>query len=241
MLFFKIFQKILIPSVFAPGLLFFGIIFCFKFKKQKTGKILIILGLIFYYLFSIALVADLILSPLENQYKAISEKDIVRAEKAVFLSGGGEADILRLSEILRIWQLKLKEQKELQIIISVGNPLKPGDEEGAKEIKEYLAERGIKKENIILETKARNTAESAIYIKEIVGKEPFFLVTSAYHMQRSIKIFQKIGTVPIPAPADFKIKKDYNIFSLFPDPINLEKSDLAFHEYFGIFYYSIRY
>jgi len=89
-----------------------------------------------------------------------------------------------------------------------------------------------------LEDKSRNTFESVKNIKEILGDEPFFLVTSAYHMERSLREFEKVGTNPIPAPTDFKIKTEqYTALDWFPDPQNLRNSNLAVHEYFGIVFY----
>jgi len=73
----------------------------------------------------------------------------------------------------------------------------------------------------------------------MVGKEPFFLITSAYHIPRSIETFQKVAMNPIPAPADFKIEGDYNLLDFFPNAQNLKNTDSAFHEYFGILFYRL--
>lgn len=233
MIFFKILQSFLLPSVFIFVLLLAGSILIFK-KKKKTGKAFLVIGLIFYYFFSITPTVDLILKPLENKYQQISAEDFSKADKIVLLLGEKESTILRASEVLRL------SNQQLKIIITGASIFNP-EKNPAKETKDYLIERGIMPENIILEEKSRNTFESARNIKEIIDKGPFFLVTSAYHMQRSMEVFQKIETNPIPAPTDFKMEKDYNLFSFFPNSKNLEKSDLAFHEYFGILWYRLRY
>lgn len=233
MLFFKILQQFLVPSVFIFVLLLLGLILILK-KRRKTGKAFLIIGIIFYYFFSISPTADLTLRPLENKYQPIQKEEIKKADKIVLLLGEKESTILRASEVLRFYNQQLK------IIITGASILNP-EKNPAKETKDYLIERGILPENIILEEKSRNTFESARNIKEIVDEEPFFLITSAYHMPRSMEIFQKIGTNPIPAPTDFKIEKDYNLFSFFPNSKNLEKSDLALHEYFGIVFYRLWY
>ena len=227
----------LLPSVFVLVLILIGIILVFRKKRGKLGKILIILGILFYYLFSITSVADLIISPLEKQYQPVQKEELNKADKIVLLLGGKESDVLRASEVLRLYNLQLTTYNlQSAIIISGTDPLKPEREE-AKEVKEFLAERGIPAENIILEDKSRTTKESAENIKEILDDEPFFLVTSAYHLPRAIETFQKARTNPIPAPADFKIEKNYDILDFFPDAENLRNSDLAFHEYFGILFY----
>ncbi|MDA2921633.1 YdcF family protein [Patescibacteria group bacterium AH-259-L07] len=125
-----------------------------------------------------------------------------------------------------------------KIIISGSRPLNPEINE-AKKIKIFLTERGIPENNIALEVVSRTTKESAYYIKEMVDNKPFFLVTSAYHMPRSMYIFEKVGTSPIPAPTDFKAEFIYTIVDIFPHADSLRKSDIAFHEYIGMIYYKI--
>lgn len=241
MIIFKISQQFLQPSVFILVLILAGLIFLLKFKKRKVGKVLIITGIVLYYFFSITPMTDLILKPLENQYQPLKAEELDKADKIVLLLGNKESTILRADEVFRLYNLNLKNKSgDVKIIVSGTSWLDP-EKNPAKGTKEYLSERGILPEDIILEDKSRNTFESAKNIKEMVDTEPFFLVTSAYHMPRAMEIFQKIGTNPIPVPTDFKIEKDYNLFSFFPSAKNLEKSDLAFHEYFGILFYRLWY
>jgi len=234
MIFFKILQEFLLPSVFIFILILTGLILLFK-KKQKSGKILIILGAFLYYLFSISPISDLILFPLEKQYQPIQKRDLNSADIIVLLLGGKETDILRASEVIKISNIKYQISK---IIISGTDPLNPEINE-TEEVKNYLIEQGVLGEDIVLEDKSRTTFESAKNVKELVGNEPFFLITSAYHMPRSIEVFQKIGTNPISAPADFKIKGNYKFLDFFPNAQNLKNTDLAFHEYFGILWYRL--
>ena len=233
MILFKILQEFLVPSVFTLVLLVVGSVLLLKSKK--IGKIFLVSGIALYYLFSITPLADLTLLPLESQYMQIEENELGKTDKIVLLLGGREGDVLRASEVLRLYFLK---EGLPQIIISGTDPLNPQKKE-AEDVKEFLTERGIPAENIVLEDKSRNTAESAKNIKELLGKEPLFLVTSAYHLPRSVETFEKAGLNPVPAPADFKVEGQYNILDFFPDAKNLRNSDLAFHEYFGIIYYRL--
>lgn len=67
----------------------------------------------------------------------------------------------------------------------------------------------------------------------------FFKILQQFLLPSSfVFIFKnKKETNSIPCPADFKIENSYDILDFFPDAKNLKKSDLAFHEYFGILYY----
>jgi len=196
------------------------------------------LGLLLYYLFSTTIVSNFLLSPLENKYSPLGIEDIEKADKMVLLLGGREADVLRGSEVLRISHLR---DHQVKIIISGTDPLLPASEE-ALAVKRFFANRGLAEENIIIEGQSRNTWENIRNVKEIVEEKPFFLVTSAYHMERALKEFEKVGANPIPAPTDFKIKTEkYNALDFLPDAQNLRKSDLAFHEYLGILWYGLKY
>ncbi len=228
MLFLKIIQILLYPSIFFLLFILLGLIF----KK----RFLIITGLCLYYLFSITFVSDLVLQPLEIAYPMLEEQKMQEADKIVLLLGGRESNTLRSSEVLRISHLTNHEKT---IIISGTDPLTPSPEQ-AQGVRNFFINRGIPPENIIIEGRSRNTWENIQNVKEIVEEKPFFLVTSAFHMKRSEKEFEKIGANPIPAPTNFKRKAlDYNILDFLPSSMNLRNSDLAIKEYFGILYYNL--
>ncbi len=233
MTFLGIIQQLILPSVFVFVSIVLGTVFLFRKKNLKIGKILILIGVSLYYLFSITPVVDLLLLPLEKEYQSIKINEIKKADKIVLLLGGRESDVLRASEVLRIAHLANNEAK---VIISGTDPYNPGSEE-AVAVRAFFTNRGVPLENIIIEGRSRNTWENVRNIKEIVGESSFFLATSAYHMKRSIKEFEKVGANPIPAPMDFKRRGEYSLLSYFPNARNLRNADLAVHEYFGIIFY----
>ncbi len=241
MILFKIIQQFLLPSVFLFVIILIG--FLFLLKRKKIGTVFIVLGLILYYLFSISPISDLIIAPLENKYQQIEDEQALRANKAILLLGGPESDILRGTEAIRLSILN----PELQIIITGQNFLSQEKNQALK-LKNHLISQGIKAENILLEKESRTTGESAKNIKIMLETEEFFLITSGYHMPRSIYLFQKEKTNPLPAPTDFKVYKsfnkekwglrynNYNLLDFFPCAQNLRNVSLAFHEYFGLLY-----
>lgn len=233
MLFLEIIQQMLLPSVFVFILILGGLLLSFRKKNVKVGRLIALTGVGLYYLFSIAPVSDLLLFPLERDYQTIKIEDIEAADKVVLLLGGRESDILRSSEVLRIVHLT---NQRTQVIISGVDPLNPRSEE-AVAVRRFFTARGVEANNITIENKSRNTWENVRNIREIVGEEPFFLVTSAYHMKRAMREFEKIGGNPIPAPVDFRRRSSYGLISYFPSARNLRNADLAIHEYFGIIFY----
>jgi len=237
MIFLKLFQNILMPSTFI--LLFFitGFIFLKK-RKKKMGQILVVSGVIFYFLFSIGPVSDFLLMSLEEKYSSVGVEEVERADTAVLLLGGRESDVLRGSEAVRIWHLA---GGNMRIIVSGTDPLTTDIRE-AHAVRNFFIHRGVSESDIVIEGESRNTRENVENVKKIVGKDnPFLLVTSAYHMDRAVREFRRLGANPIPAPTDFKRKRvlRYGFFDFIPRGDNLRNSDLAFHEYIGTIYYRL--
>lgn len=112
---------------------------------------------------------------------------------------------------------------------------------------------GIPRQDMLLESRALNTHENAVYTKEILQREQIkqiLLVTSAAHMPRSLAIFRRQNIDAIPAPADFMISdrnliehtysSESRILSLIPNSSSLDYTTQAIKEYVGIFIYRLR-
>ena len=68
----------------------------------------------------------------------------------------------------------------------------------------------IPSRQVLSETRSSSTAEHPEAIKPYV-QGPFVLVTSAYHMPRTMRAFKKGGLAPIPYPVDFLVTGDYSV------------------------------
>ncbi len=73
-----------------------------------------------------------------------------------------------------------------------------------------LLRNGIPKEDILVESKSRNTYENAVLSKRLLDSlqipGPYIIVTSAQHMPRAIQVFRKAGyQQPLPYPCDYKV------------------------------------
>lgn len=227
-------KDLIVPGSFSFVLVLLGVILII-FKKKRKGKYLAFIGLLIYYLFSITPVADFAIRNLESKFAPLNQELMDEANTIVVLSGGAKADVLRSSEVLRISTLKNHSSK---LIISGTQEI--ADRDRTSLVETFFISRGIPAEMIYIEDESRNTRENAKQIAKQIGDEPFFLVTSGYHMKRAMIEFEKLKTNPIPAPTDFRAKKNhYGFNDYIPNSDNLRKSDLAIHEYLGILYYSL--
>ncbi|MEJ5167677.1 MAG: ElyC/SanA/YdcF family protein, partial [Arcobacteraceae bacterium] len=104
--------------------------------------------------------------------------------------------------------------------------------------KKLAIELGVKEEDIITFSNPKDTYEEAVAIKELLGNEPFILVTSAFHMSRAIDTFNFVGLSPIPAPTGHKLSNiDY--FKR-PSGYDIQKSETAVWEYLGLLFNKLK-
>jgi uncharacterized SAM-binding protein YcdF (DUF218 family) len=101
-----------------------------------------------------------------------------------------------------------KEHKIKKILVSGGSGrLNAPDEIEGEEVKKALLLMGVPDSVIIVEGASRNTHESALASKKILeeeqNKSKCLLVTSAYHMKRSVMCFEKVGVTVDPFSTDF--------------------------------------
>ena len=70
-----------------------------------------------------------------------------------------------------------------------------------------LTALGVAPERLVMESRARDTLENALFTRELVRPQPgetWLLVTSAFHMPRSVGLFRKAGFDVVPWPVDYQ-------------------------------------
>jgi uncharacterized SAM-binding protein YcdF (DUF218 family) len=101
----------------------------------------------------------------------------------------------RVYHTVQLYKLGLIDR----VLISGGTGALFGAEEPeADKFKAAMLVMGVREEDIILENATRNTAESAIAVRKLLSgmsyrPEDCLLVTSAFHMRRSLACYRKVG------------------------------------------------
>jgi len=144
--------------------------------------------------------------------------------------------ILRLMESIRLWEAVPGSK----LMLSGGSF--PGRQSNSEAMAVLPTKLGVPRESMILETRAADTIDEAnLFLKMLGIEKPFALVTSALHMPRSMEIFRGLGMKPIACPCAFRTKVWPIWYSWFvPDVSGLQNSHLAFHEYLGMAWLSLR-
>ena len=110
-------------------------------------------------------------------------------------------------------------------------------------LREYAILNGIATEKILITKDVGNTADEAVAVKELISlSKRIILVTSAYHMYRAKKLFEKQGFLVVPFRVDYKTagKSAITIMDFLPSAGNLEITETGIREIIGRLYYSIR-
>ena len=106
----------------------------------------------------------------------------------------------------------------------------------------FVVEEGIAPARILLEERSRSTHENAVYAKELFHPAPgeiWVLVTSAYHMPRSMGAFTAAGWRVIPYPVDYRIDPETGLGLNFSLPDGLSAVTLAGKEWAGLLGYRV--
>jgi uncharacterized SAM-binding protein YcdF (DUF218 family) len=247
----------LMPLPVVLALLVGGFILAGSDKHRRLGRFLSFAGILVLLITSHRQVGLNLLAPLENQYSAIPEltentpipADLAACHYIVVL-GGGHADMLGLPASSKLSPYALSRLTEavrlaralpMAKLITLG-PGRPGQDTHAHVLATAAISLGIDSNRIIENSLGRDTEGEALALREIVGGAPFALVTSAWHMPRSMGLMRKAGLNPLACPTDYQARANQT-FSL-NDWLwgidGLERSSWAIYERLGTFWAKLR-
>jgi len=214
------------------------------YKRQRASLIMLCVTLVCFILIGNGVIGSILLKGLELPFANTTPTEW-KHKNAIILLGGGtikqrtinlvQPTIIaysRLSETTRLYQSCIKSKNKCTVIISGGDPLNNGVSEAAI-YRDYLVSLGIKNNDILLESKSMNTYQNAKFTSELLKKEKFdqvLLVTSCFHLKRSLLDFAHTNIHPKPIPSDFIALH----LSALPCSYNFLITDFVVHEYIGI-------
>jgi uncharacterized SAM-binding protein YcdF (DUF218 family) len=160
-------------------------------------------------------------------------------EDRVYLTQGAD----RITHTLMLY----KEGKIKKILITGGiiDLMGNARKSEARRLADFLIMSQVPKEDIILEEKARNTRENALFSQKILEKQfpqqKYLLITSAFHQSRALGCFRKVGLQPIPFSAGFHSSDlvHTDIGSFIPSEIALYHWYILVHEMLGYLVYAV--
>ena len=140
----------------------------------------------------------------------------------------------------------MKAGKASKIIFTGGKMPWQSDEikpEG-EVLSKFASEFGIPSSQIILTKNVQNTKDEALAVKEILNNSKtrkIILVTSAFHMPRSKRLFENEGIEVQTYPVDYKVGvSDITPMSFLPSAEAFDDFQFAWRELIGRLYYSFK-
>ena len=234
-------------------LCFAAILLASFFRGRMVLRLLAFLGLIFVLGAAQTNVGRLMLQPLENRFARPSEIPPQDEVAGIIVLGGGFDGYVterrggfelgesgdRFVETLRL----ARALPDVPVVISGGEASLIRTTEGDASIAvRFFAEFGIEESRLVMESRSLNTHENAALTKAIIADLPegnWLLVTSAFHMPRSVGAFREQGIGVIPWPADYRTSGTDGFAFGRDDPMSaMSEVSLAMREWIGLAVYA---
>lgn len=179
-------------------------------KKLETGKIKNHpIRFTLYVLFSICIVSFVVIESVILYY---GHRKVEESPELIIILGArlyGSVPSPSLKERLETGYDYLVSHENAIAVVS-GGIGKGEDISEAAAMKDYLLEKGIKEERILVEDKSTNTFQNITFSKELVkekfpefdlGSEKIGIVTNDYHVFRGVMMAKRFGLHAVGIPA----------------------------------------
>ncbi len=241
----------ILPTFVLPIMLVI-IVILIGLNKNKNKKKLIYIAIGVIYILSTPIFSNNFFKLVEgSEYrKPISAID--SADAIVVLSGMleinevGDSTYIEWGDPDRFFGgIALFKAGKAQKLVFTGGKM-PWDKANKTEgevLKEYAISNGIPSEKILVTKNVENTADEAVAVKEQISpSKRIILVTSAYHMYRAKRLFEKEGIEVISFKLDYKTarKSAITVMDFLPNANNLELTEIGIREIIGRLFYLVK-
>lgn len=242
------------PSTLIALLIGYGSILIWT-GWARWGRRFVSFGAILLLLAGLSPLGNALILPLENRFPR-ADLDQPPPPTGFIVLGGAEDRLVgkargaptinEAGERLLEAAILAKRFPEAKIAFSGGDAgvLYKSDSE-ASGAQSLLTQLGVAPDRIILEAEARDTYENAVYLKQELEKrgllgdgKRWLLITSAYHMPRTMGAFREAGLQVEPWPVDYRTRGRADLTRPF-DKVSegLRRVDVATREWVGMLAY----
>ncbi len=249
----KILTFLFQPSSLAALAIAAGVRSLVRRPDSRWGRRLALGGLAWVVVAGVLPVGNLVIIPLEERFAHLPRPKPSDNYKGIIILGGAEdgwvsegRGQLALNEAAERFTEAVRLARELpgtKVMFTGGVGSMWGGQEATGSVMRFLLDAGIAAERIETEAVSRNTHENALMASEVLKPRPgdrWLLVTSAYHMPRSIGLFRKAGFDVSAYPVDFRTR-DKTDFKRPFDRLSagLIRADTAVNEWIGLVAYRL--
>lgn len=247
---------VLQPSTLIALLIGYGSILIWT-GWARWGRRFVSIGALLLLIVGLSPLGNALILPLEDRFPR-ADLDVPPAPSGIIILGGAENRLVgsarkaptlnEAGERLLEGAILAHKFPDARIAFSGGDAgilYKSNSEaEGAAAI---LTDLGVSRDRLILEANARDTYENAVYLKKELeaqdalgtGKR-WLLITSAYHMPRSMGAFRQAGFDVEAWPVDYRTRGPEDLWKPF-DKVSegLRRVDTAMREWVGLVAYRL--
>jgi uncharacterized SAM-binding protein YcdF (DUF218 family) len=223
-------------------------------RWRKLGRRIALSGAILLLVLGISPVGNWLVLPLEERF---SRPDLAGegAPAGIIVLGGGVDTYVSRARGLpamtdageRVVEAAMLARRfpDAPIIYSGGSAAFFYDSMSeAEAVRNILAGLGVASERILYDHTSRTTGENAEETMKLIralpatGTKRYLLVTSAYHMPRSVGVFRKAGLDVVAWPVDYRSRGRQDLWRFFDKPSEgLRRVDIVVREWLGLFTY----
>ncbi len=217
--------------------------------RRRLAATGLVLALLVHGLVSFTSLGFLLIQPLEARFSVPDEPP--ERVGAIIMLGG--ATLARVSTVRQVAELNAAGDRlvttlwlaqrypEAPVVLSGGTGLLSGKTESeATTAERLLVAHGIARDRLRLEGQSRNTDENAALTRDLLAEVdgPVVLVTSAFHMPRSVALFEEQGIPVVPWPTDYRSSGNEGFGIDIANPVhNLDVASIAIKEWIGLVAY----
>jgi len=245
---------VLQPSTLIALLIGYGAILIWT-GWARWGRRFVTIGAILLLVLGLSPLGNMLILPLEDRFPR-ADLDRPPPPSGIIILGGAEDRLVgsarqaptlnEAGERLLEGAILAHRFPEAKIAFSGGDAgiLYKSDSE-AEGAAALLTKLGVSRDRLILESDARDTYENAVFLKkeleakgELAPGKRWLLITSAYHMPRSMGAFREAGFDVEPWPVDYRTRGRADLTRPF-DKVSegLRRVDVATREWVGLLAY----
>ena len=252
----KILTVPFLPLYFVLGVGTCGAALLWTRRWGRQGRAGVTVAILALLVFSNKGVALLLLQPLEHRFPPVPEVServelppSLQNVRAIVVLGGGHGDSPGMSRVNQLSSSALGRVAEAvrlsrllphAKVIFCGHHVPPPTH--AQVLAEAAISLGLEPHRVMLFDRARDTDDEITELKRQMGDARVAVVTSAWHMPRTMQLCAAVGVNAVACPADFGSKPgaDQGWDLVAWDLGALERSSRALREYLGMLWLKLR-
>lgn len=227
------------PGIFI--LLFFWLSYKLFRRRERGSAAAILVSSLLLYALSTSFVSSAMMRNLEAAYLP---PDAPSGDVIVVLGGGatqdtpdmdGKGGLTDGASSRLLTAARLYRRLHVPVLVTGGQVF---EDWGAEALiaRRLLLGLGVPEGDVIVETESKTTGQNAAYTAQILHREGFsrpLLVTSAFHMKRSVLNFEKNGVEVTPYPTGYRVNtaaRAFHYTQLAPQAYHLDNSVCVLQE-----------